>query len=131
MKVPSQLLRSSDLRTGNLPAAAQHQDVHAAVIVVIGLNHVEPAELVARPACAAAIRERAVAVVVKVVQRRAHVVARGDDVQQAVVIEVVHDHSAGHGKEIQPGCGSHVDETADVLLGFKFRGRDQILRGHA
>ena len=47
VNVPSQLFRSSDLRCGDFPPAAQHQDVHAAVVVVVGLHDVQPAQLVA------------------------------------------------------------------------------------
>ena len=42
VNVPLQLLRSSDLRMGEFPPAAQHQHVHAAIVVVIGLIMFSP-----------------------------------------------------------------------------------------
>ena len=56
VNVPLQLLRSSDLRCGNFPAAAQHQDVHAAVVVVVGLNDVQAAQLIAEAGLRASAR---------------------------------------------------------------------------
>ena len=65
----------------NFPAAAENEDVRAAVVVVVGLNDVEAAHLIGKVGLPGAIGEGAVAVVVEKVQRLAHIHAGGHDVE--------------------------------------------------
>src|ERR1700727_517097 len=64
-----------------LPGAAQHENIQAAVVIVIALNHVQTAELVAEPGLRRTVGECAVAVVVKVMQGSALPEIGGDHVK--------------------------------------------------
>ena len=81
-----------------LPAAAQHQDVEAAVVVVVGLHDVQAAELIGQAGLRRPLGERAVAVAAEELHRLAAVEARRHDVEPAVVVEVVDDHAAGRAR---------------------------------
>lgn len=61
---------------GEFPGSAQDEEVRAPVIVVIGLDHVEAAELVEKARLRGSIRESAIFVVVIKAQRSAHIVGR-------------------------------------------------------
>ena len=100
----------------HFPSAAQHQDVHAAVVVVIGLNHVQPAQLAVEPCCGGPVCEGAVAVVAEVVHRPATVEIGRDDVEAAAA-EIVDDDASRRRDDVQAGLRSHVAEAPDVLRG--------------
>ena len=85
---------------GKFPGAAQNENVYAAVVVVIRLNHVQAAELVGKTRLRRAVDKCSVAIIVKEPQRLAHVVAGHRDVQETVVLEIIRNHAAGHGNEI-------------------------------
>ena len=63
-------------------------------------------------------------------QRLADVHARGDDVEEVVLLEPVYDRAAGHGKHLQARFGRDVHEAADIGLGAKRGRRNQVLRGN-
>ncbi len=116
------------LALGHLPPAAQHQDVLAAVVVVVGLNHVQPAQLAVEPRCGRPFGERAVAVVAEVVQRTATVEVGRDDVEAPVAGEIVDDDASRRRDDIETGLRSHVAETPDVFGGRERGRRNQIGR---
>ena len=112
------------------PATAQHQDIQAAVIVVIGLDDVEPAQLGGQPRLRAAVAKRAVPVVVEEMHGRAKIPVGGDDVEQTVVIEVVDDQAAGFREDgVESGARRRVGKAANVFRGCESRRRQQVLFG--
>ena len=112
-----------------LPAAAQHEDVFAAVVIVIGLKDVQATRLVCEPGLCGAVREGAVAVVVIERKRLAVAHVRGDNVRQSIVIEIIHDHPARLTIATQPRFGGHVSEVDNLFFRFEDSGRNQILLG--
>src|SRR6202044_57364 len=96
--------------------------------VVVGLDDVESAELIGEMRLGGAIGERAVAVVVEIVQWLAHVHAGRNDVEKAVVVEVVDDHTAGHGEGTHASGGSNVLEATNIFAGLKQFRIEKILR---
>ncbi len=100
-------------------APAGNEDVKAAVVVKIGLIADEPAELVGDSGACAAIVECAVTAVSIVRHRFRGIVGGDDDVQEPVVIEIVHDRAAGLVEPIEPGFVALVVERADVELGVE------------
>ena len=52
------------------------------------------------------------------------VIAGGDDIQQAVVVEIIDDSSAGHGEFVEPGRRSYVYKAAYRFFRLKNAGRD-------
>ena len=104
------------------------EDVEPAVAVVVaegghgaGVRHIE----------AVGVRhllERAVALVdVEEVRR---VEPADIDVQETVIVEVVHDHAAGISICGETSGGSDIQETSQVLFRRKDRGRNQKLFGN-
>ena len=103
------------LALGHFPPAAQHQDVLAAVVVVIGLHHVQPAQLAVEPCRGGPFGERAIAVVAEVVHRAATVEVGRDDVEAPVAGEIVDDDASRRRDDVQAGLRSHVAEAPDVF----------------
>src|SRR5688572_33086168 len=85
------LFRSPPLR--KLPPAAHDQHVAAAVVVVVGLRQVQSTQLTLKRR-RGAVDERPVARPTEEVHRSATGGAGADDVEPAVVVEVVDDHPA-------------------------------------
>ena len=94
------------------PGAAQDVDVEVAVVVVVGLHQVEPAEEAGEPRLGGALDEPAVAVVAEVARARAVSKVGGDEVEVAVAVEVVDDHAAGEVQPASPSAGRDVLERA-------------------
>ena len=69
VKVPSQLLRSSDLRCGSAPMLRAKPEYPAAIVVVVGLNQVQAAQLIRSARPGVLVGKRAVAIVVEIVHR--------------------------------------------------------------
>jgi hypothetical protein len=102
------------------PAAAQDQDIQAAVIVVIGLDNVVPTELGCQPRLRAAVGKRAIPVVVEEMHGRAEVPVGSNDIEEPIVIEVVDDQAA----HFKIDCAEshtrrYVGKAANVFGGFK------------
>jgi len=89
------VIAQQGLAHAELPAAAEDKQVHAAVVVVVGGYYIEAAELIGEASLGGAVGEGAVAVVVVVVQRVADIGTGDDDVEIAVVVEVLNDGAAG------------------------------------
>jgi len=54
-----------------LPGAAQNQQIHTTVIVIVGLNHVQSAQLLGQSSFAGTVSEGTVTIVMKIVKRLA------------------------------------------------------------
>ena len=78
-----------------------------------------------------AVGKCAVAIIVKKSQRLADVVAGNGDIQKTVVFEIIRNHAAGHGNEIQACCGRRIHESSEILLCGKDRRRNQVFLRHA
>src|SRR5258707_431727 len=70
------------------------------------------------------IGKRAVSVVVKEMDMLAHVVARSNDVEQAIIVEIIHDQTACHRYQIEPRRGRCIDKAPDAFFRRKYRGRN-------
>ena len=91
------VIAQQGLAHAELPAAAEDKQVHAAVVVVVGGYYIEAAELIGEASLGGAVGEGAVAVVVVVAQRVADIGTGDDDVEIAVVVEVLNDGSRAIG----------------------------------
>ena len=76
------------------PCAAQHEHVDMAVVVVIGLHHVQSAHFADQPRFRRPFGERAVAIVAEEAKLIAQAHGRDHQVKISIVIEVVHDDAA-------------------------------------
>jgi hypothetical protein len=104
VKVPSPLLRSSDVQTP---------------------------ELIVQARLRCAVAERAVLVVPEELEWRTTVDARCDEVQQPVAVDVIDDHASRQCNGVQPGASGHIGEATDVLARGKGARRDQLCARHA
>src|SRR5205085_305984 len=78
------------------PRAAHDENVHEAIVVVIGLDTVEAAaDLAKQTRFLGAIFKSAVPLVAKVSHRLGRIEGGDDDVEQADVAKVLHDGAAG------------------------------------
>ena len=121
----------ADAAVGSQPAAAQDEDVGIAVVVVVGVHHVEAAQLTVEAGFPGTVDEAALAVVVEEAQGRAGIDGGSDHVEVAVAIEVVHQGAAGGVKDLQAGMVGDVREGADVGLRAQALGRDAELGRYA
>ena len=112
---PVAVVAQQRLALRQLPSATQHQDVETAVVVVVGLQDVQPAELVTQPGLRRPLGEAPIRIVVKKVHGRAAVEARRHDVEPSVVVEIVDDQASRRREGLQPGPRSHVDETPHIF----------------
>ena len=71
------------------PCAAKHDEVWVAVIVVVGENGIQAANLVRQAGCLCVVAEGTVAVVMEEVHCAQRIAGAGHDVEQAVAIEVL------------------------------------------
>ena len=76
------------------PGAAQNQHVGIAVVVVVGLDEIEPTVEPAQEGFGGALAEAAVARVLEVAQGVVEIPRRDHQVQIAVEIEIVDHHAA-------------------------------------
>src|SRR6185369_14157712 len=112
------------------PPAAQHQRVHPAVVVVVGLDEVQAARLAQQAGGGGAVLEGAVAPVVEQPHLVVEADGRGHEVEVPVVVEVVEDGAAGEAQHVQAGGAGHVGEAGQRGLGGEGGGRDQERRRH-
>ena len=97
------------------PAAAQDQDVGGAVVVVVGLDEVEPAVEAVESGLLAAVAERAVAVAGEVAQTALRVGGRDDRCRARRRRRSRRRHAAGTGRAaLTPGCGRDVGEAREA-----------------
>ena len=93
------------------PPATQNEHVEVAVVVVVGVLHVEPAEESAQTRLRGAIGEASVGIVVEEAHAAARVPRRGEDVEVAVAVEVVDDRAAAEVDRAQAELLRDVDEA--------------------
>ena len=83
------------------PSSAQYEDVAVAVVVVVGLADVEAADLACEASLLGALGKGAVPNVAEVAKLVVQTPRRGDDVEIAVVVEIIDDAAAGQGDHVQ------------------------------
>src|SRR5213594_4211516 len=64
-------------------------------------------------------------------ERLLRIAGRGDDVDEAIAVEVLCDHAAGEVEGVDAELWRYVGESADVLRGVEDARRDEILGGQA
>ena len=101
------------------PRAPRDEEIHASVIVEIGLDQVLAAQLLEQPGLLGPLLERAVALVSVESHGHRGIKGRRGEIEQAVVIEVFHDRAAGHVESVDLGQMADVTELADVEFGFE------------
>ena len=89
------------------------------------------AQLVGETGFSGLVGESPVSVVMEKVHRLAGIVARGNNVEPAVILEIVDDHAGSHRKQIQPCLGSHIGEASDAFAGSERRQRQQVFGRNA
>ena len=112
------------------PATAQNQYVRIAVVVVVGLDNLQPADDPGQAGCCGPFCKGPIAEVGKIADLVVEAPRRGHDIQMAIAVEVVHDAAAGHGDQIQSQRRCHIGEALDIVVGDKNLGRDEPLRWH-
>ncbi len=113
------------------PGAAENENVRVAVVVVVGVHHVQPAEEPRQPGPVGSIRKRTVPVVAEETGLAGRIVRRGHDVEVVVVVKVIDDRPATQVECLQPQFRADVDEPREVDLRLEGLRRDQELSGHA
>ncbi len=93
--------------------------------------HVEAAKLSAQAGLSGPIHEHPVLVAMEQLHGRTVVAVRGEDIQAAVVVEVVHDDPTGRRKGADPARRRNVAEMPDVLGRCENRRRNPVPGGHA
>ncbi len=88
-----------------------------AVVVVVGVDHVEAAGQSFESGFFNAVREAAVAVVAEVVHAALGIEGRDEDVEPPVAVEIVDDASAGQIEDVQAEPGSDVRQPGKLLIG--------------
>ncbi len=96
------------------PGPARNEDVHSAVIIVVGLVADQPAKLIGDSGLLGTVVKRRIALVAVVSHWRTGVERAHHDVEQAVIVEVFHDRSAGLVETIHAGEVAHVAELANI-----------------
>ena len=81
-------------RHRHLPPSPQDQNVHASVIVVIGLDHVGAAGDFGQARRFTAVGKCAIPIVVEIQQVAAHVVTRRHHVEEPAILKIFDNHSA-------------------------------------
>ena len=112
------------------PSAPNDEEVQEAVVVVIGLDEIKSSVLLAQPGCLGAFLEGAVALVSVKRHGLAWVPRGGDDVQKAVVVEIVHHGAARLVEAVDPDEVADVPKAADVKLGPEALEGQTVLAGH-
>jgi len=101
------------------PGAAEDEDIDEAVVVVVGLDQVEPAGEAEEAGFGGALGEGGVAVVDEEPELAGGTPGGGEDVEEAVVVEVVENDAAGEFIDIDAEGGGDVGEAFDVVVGFE------------
>ena len=109
------------------PGAPQDPDVGAAVVVVVGLHQVEAAVESDESGLAGAFLETSGACVAEEAQRTVETPAGSDDVEQAVVVEVLDDGTAAEVIDIDARRPGDVRESRHRVFGSEARGWDEPL----
>ncbi len=112
------------------PSAAQHEDIGMAVVVVVGVEQVEPADLAVEPRFVHPLGEGPVPVVVVEPHPVAQPERRAEDVDEAVAVEVLGDGATGERDRIDATRMGDVGKAADVGVRRECRRRDQPLLRH-
>ena len=112
------------------PGAAQDENVDAAVVVVVGLDHVESADDAGEAGLLGHPREGAVSVVVEVLQLIPHAHVRDHQIEVAVVVEVLEDQATSDAELPDPPAGRDVGEAADVRVRLEDLRRNQPVPRH-
>ena len=118
------------LALGDHPRAAQGEDVEAAVVVVVGLHDVQPAELCGQAVGRREIDEPARGVAPEVVHRTAAVAVGRHQLVSTVAVEVVDDDAAGRAHQVKARLGRDVRKAPHVLGRSKRLGGNPESRGH-
>jgi len=113
-----------------LPAAAQHQHVGETIVVVIGLQDVQPAQFSRQARFLGALRECAVAIVPEETQRTAPIHRRTHDVEQTVPVKILRDAAAGQVIHGDTGRPCHFPKPWKGILGLEPPRIDAPARRH-
>ena len=127
--VPQQRVRVLPLAPQ--PRAAQHERVDVAVVVVVGLAHVQAAGDAEEVRRLGRVLERAVALVPEELRLADRVGGGDQEVDPVVAVEVVGHDAAVQAERVEPERGRDVLEARERLLGLEHARRDAVGRGHA
>lgn len=111
------------------PAAAQDEEVRVAVVVEVGEDEVQAAELAGEAGAGGPVGKGTVAIVVEEVHGVERAGGGGHDVEEAVAVEVFDRGTAGVGGEVDAGVRGVVEELAEVGIGTEAGLGDEPLRG--
>ena len=95
------------------PAAAEDEDVRVAVVVVVGVDEVEPAQEALEPRLGRPVDEAARAIALEVAEGVQQAAGRRHHVRQAVAVEVIDDGAPGERDRVQTHPRGHVLEAGE------------------
>ncbi len=110
------------------PRAAQDEHVEVAVVVVVRMHRVEPADDAGKAGRSAPILERPVPAVAQDVERIADAPRRQEQVEIRVAIEIVENRRTRKSRHVDARARRDVDEPLDVVLGLERGGRNEPRR---
>ena len=109
---------------GAEPAAAQDQHIGEAVVIVVGLYGVEPADDARQTSLGGALGKGAIALVAEIAQLVPRTPGRGHYIEKAVVVKILHDTAAGQTQRVQAQGGGSIGIAADIVFGVENVGGD-------
>ena len=98
------------------PGATQHQDIDAAIVVVVGLHDIESADDALQSGPLGHPGKCPVAVVVEVLELIADAHVRDHEVEMAVVVEVFQDDTTRSSKFVDASGDCDIAELTDVVV---------------
>ena len=107
------------------PGAAQDENVQVAVVVVVGVDQVEPAGQPDQARLLRALGEGPVPVVVEEPELAPQVPGGDHEVEEPVAVQVLQDDPARQAAQVEADLGRNVGEAADVRLRREMRRADQ------
>src|SRR6186713_1194804 len=93
------------------PSAAQHKDIRPAVVVVVGLHNIQPADFTDQSSFLRLFSETAIGIVPKITELVVQAEGRSYNVQVGISIEVLGDASARKFRNIQAERRGHIGKS--------------------
>src|SRR6185436_4316871 len=109
------------------PGAAQHEDVAITIVVIVRVHHVQPAHNSDKTGLFGPFCKSPIAVVAEELHLIAQPPRRLHNVEEPVVIKVLHDRTTGMPASIQPHFRRNIDETPNIEVRLKYTRPDEPL----
>src|ERR1051325_3708044 len=101
------------------PGAAQNQHVGETVVIVIGLNNIQPTNFTGQSGLGSALGEGAIAIVDKESQLGVQPDVRHHHIEKPVAIEVLKDGPTGQAGDVQAKLRSDIGKSRYLVFGCR------------